>query len=356
MPVTINAHQLGRLIDRTIGHIADEFPAMLHGIRLEADATFLYAVASDRYTVAAARYRHHGLDGTEPFARTLPASCLTSLREWTGAQPGSDPVSITLAEGRVRFSSPHSELGVAVDDSLAFPNWRGILRGVIEQTDGTGGEFPVLDTQLLSRFAAADDMVRVRVTADQQAVLIVGEDFLGAQMPARTRRDGVGAETLTTLAQVHTSWQPTLSASEAATMADGIPAEPSRHRYEAGESIAETVQDLLKHTLRTTHALFSTDISSQAFAAYATSGVMAWSAYRYLEALHRADPKLAAAVVAETAGQLDDGALGEFAWDAAKSAGHDPQKWQDQFDKQLAGRKDSNVEQGQEDEAATTAV
>ncbi|MFF9025697.1 hypothetical protein [Streptomyces eurythermus] len=348
MPVTINAHQLGRLIDRTIGHIGDEFTEPLHGIRLEADTTFLYAIASDRYTVAAARYRHHDLDAAEPFARTLPATCLPSLREWTGAQPGSDPVSITLAEGRVRFTTPRSELGIAVDDSLAFFDWRGILRGVIEQADGTGGEFPVLDTRLLGRFAAADDMVRVRVTADQQAILLVGEDFLGAQMPARTRRDGVGAETLTTLCQVHTLWQPTLSVSEAASMADGIPAEPGRRRYEAAESIAETVEDLLKHTLRTTHDMFSTDISSQAFAAYAASGVMAWSAYRYLEALHRADPKLAAAVVAETAGQLDDGAIGEWARDAAKSAGHAPEKWQVEFDKQQARRKNGTVQPGQD--------
>ncbi|MGW2952787.1 hypothetical protein [Streptomyces eurythermus] len=307
MPVTINAHQLGRLIDRTIGHIGDEFTEPLHGIRLEADAAFLYSVASDRYTVAVARYRHDGLDAAEPFARTLPAGCLPSLREWIGAQPGSDPVGITLAEGRVRFTTPRSELGIAVDD-----------------------------------------MVRVRVTADQQAILIVGEGFLGAQMPARARRDGVGTDTLTTLDQVHDAWQHALSAGEATTMADGIPAEPGRRRYEAVESITETVEDLLKHTLRTTHDLFSTDISSQAFAAYAASGVMAWSAYRYLEALHRADPKLAAAVVAETAGQLDDGAIGEWAWDAAKSAGHDPEKWQAEFDKQLARRKNGSVQPGQD--------
>ncbi|MFD7532243.1 hypothetical protein ACFV8E_32390 [Streptomyces sp. NPDC059849] len=39
-------------------------------------------------------------------------------------------------------------------------------------------------------------------------------------------------------------------------------------------------------------------------------------------------------MVAETAEQLDDGAISEWAWDAA--AGHDPQQWQDELQKRQA--------------------
>ncbi|MGK5628558.1 hypothetical protein [Streptomyces sp. URMC 123] len=337
MSVTINAHQLGRLINRTIGHIGSDPHGRLHGIRLEADHEFLYAIASDGYTVAVARYRHHGLGGV-PFARTLPAHCATSLREWLDAYSGCDPVTVTVLEEQIRFTAPQGELAITVRGDGRFFDWRGVLRGILEQTCDTNGAFPMLGTQLLGRFRAADEWLRVRVTADRQAVLFVGEDFLGAQMPTRARRDGVGAEHFPSLDQVHASWQHTLSVSEATTMADGIPAGPNRRRYEASKDVAETAGDLLKQTLRSTHHMVSTGLSSEALLAYAISGVMAWSAYRYLDALRTADPKLAATMVAETADELEGGEIGEFAWDAAKSAGHDPKKWSDEFEAWLAKR------------------
>ncbi|MEU2391932.1 hypothetical protein [Streptomyces sp. NPDC007369] len=353
MPVTINAHQLGRLIDRTIGHVADEYTEPLHGICLETDATHLYTVASDRYTIAAARYRHHGLDG-EPFARTLPAGSLSSLREWITALPGTDPVTVNVTEDRFHFTAPHSTLSIAISLSLTVFNWRGVLRGAMEQTSPTDDAvFPVLDTRLLARFAAADGMIRLRVTADRQAVLIVGEDFLGAQMPARARRAGIGTDDLATLDQVYTTWHHTLADAEPIAMPDGIPAQTDRPRYEVTRDIAETAGDLLKQTLRSTHDMFSTDMPSEALAAYATAGVTAWTAYRYLDALHTADPKLAATVVAETADQLDSGEIGEFAWDAAQQAGHDPKTWSEEYEAWLEARAKNTTTQPSTKEPST---
>ncbi|MFZ3492302.1 hypothetical protein ACODT5_03510 [Streptomyces sp. 5.8] len=123
MPITMNAHQLARLVARTIGHIGDEYTEQLHGIRLEADDTFLYAIASDRYTVAAARYRHGGLDG-ESFARTIPAGALPSLREWASARAGECEITVSVLQDRVRFTAPDSDLGIAVSLGLNFFNWR----------------------------------------------------------------------------------------------------------------------------------------------------------------------------------------------------------------------------------------
>ncbi|MFB7076506.1 hypothetical protein [Streptomyces sp. NPDC056308] len=333
MSVTINAHQLGRLIDRTIDHIGDDQVPALHGIRLEADTTHLYAIASDRHTLATARYRHHGLDG-ESFARTIPADALPALREWINTLPGRDPVTMTADDDRLRFTAPRSDLGIMVDPARAFFDWRGVLRGVTEQTTDTGTEtvFPALNTRFQARFRAAGTVVRVRATADQQAVLVVGEDFLGAQMPIRARCDGFGTDNLATLEDVRASWQHTLSAS-AAAMPDAIPAPPDGPGYEVTKDIGETAVELLKLTLRSTKELLAASTASdEAFAAYATAGVTAWTAYRYLDALHTADPKLAAAVVAETADQLESGEIGEFAWDAAETAGHDPQQWQEEFE------------------------
>ncbi|MFE6666025.1 hypothetical protein ACFVFH_21015 [Streptomyces sp. NPDC057697] len=36
--------------------------------------------------------------------------------------------------------------------------------------------------------------------------------------------------------------------------------------------------------------------------------------------------------------KLDNGAISEWAWDAAVAAGHDPQKWQTQLEERLAER------------------
>ncbi|MFD9047804.1 hypothetical protein [Streptomyces zaomyceticus] len=344
MPVAINAHQLGRMLSRTVSHIGSEFVEPLHGIRLEADDTYLYAIASDQYTIAVARYQHQGLDG-EPFARTVPAPALRSLREWTDAQHGSDPVTLTTAEGRLRLSAPHSELALAVTDGQKFFDWRGTLHGVLLQENEGSVPFPVLDSRFLSRFADADDKVCVR-TADGRATLIVGEDFLGAQMPLRSRHEGFGAHLAEDVEQVLTHWTPTLTGAKPTVMPDGIPAE-SRPRYEVTQDPAETVEILLRQALRSTHDLIEEESRSPAaLASHASSGVMAWSAYRFLDALRTADPKLAAEVVADVAGQLDSGEIGEFAWDAASLAGHDPEKWQEEDEARWAQQRAAAVPRG----------
>ncbi|MFZ4302781.1 hypothetical protein ACOZE3_33350 [Streptomyces cinereoruber] len=282
MSVTLNAHQFGRLLERTAGHIADEFIPALHGVRLEADDTFLYAIASDRYTLAVARYRHHGLDG-EPFARTLPARALASLRRWAADQPGNTPVTVSLAENRLRFTAPQGEVGV--DDGQEFFGWRGVLRGVIDQVpaeDGTTSPFPALDTRLLARWTDADHYLRLRVTADRQGALLVGEDFIGAQMPVRTRHDGFGTGLADDLDQVRTLWDGALAGAPAAAMPDSLPA-ARRTPHDAARTVPETAKGLLRQTLSSTHDLIEeSSTSPTAVAAHASAGVTAWMAFRYL--------------------------------------------------------------------------
>ncbi|MFI8769517.1 hypothetical protein ACIGN6_32060 [Streptomyces sp. NPDC053792] len=47
-------------------------------------------------------------------------------------------------------------------------------------------------------------------------------------------------------------------------------------------------------------------------------------------------PRLAAQIIAEVADELDSGEIGEFAYDAAITAGLDPQKWQDDLEAETA--------------------
>src|SRR5690606_1711169 len=111
LSVTINAHQLGRLIDKTISHMGSEYVEPLHGIRLDVDSKYVYAVASDRYTIAVARYQlNHADQQQEPWARTIPAEYLRSLREWIQSMKGAGLITISTAKDRLIFEGPQTDL------------------------------------------------------------------------------------------------------------------------------------------------------------------------------------------------------------------------------------------------------
>ncbi|MEV6547923.1 hypothetical protein AB0M57_04340 [Streptomyces sp. NPDC051597] len=337
MSVTINAHQLGRLIDQTAPHVADEYTEPLNGIRLDIDDTHLYAVATDRYTLAAARYRLGADKGGEAFARTIPAAYLAPLRAWVNSQKGHIYVEISTGVGRLVFTGPHTELRIPVTDSLEFPDWRGLFRTIAGQTT-VEAPFPALDVQLLARFGKPRDILRVRVSQDRQAVLFVGEDFLGAQMPVRY--SGIGPCKDETFDQARALWSDILGGDgEPVDMATGMPAEEPNGQYEVTKDIRETGENLLKQVMRSTRDMCGkAGTNDDEFLAHVMAGIHAWMAYRYLDALHTADPRLAAQVIADTAEELDSGELGEFAWDAAESAGFNPQKWANDYEAFLKKR------------------
>lgn len=339
MSVTINAHQLGLLIDKTVGHIGGEYTAPLNGIRLDVDATHLHAVASDRYTLAVARYRLlHDDQGGQPFARLIPGEYLPSLREWISSQAGATYISISAEDHYVEFGGTHTELRIGVDPGLEYPDWRGLLRAITQHTV-EGEPFPALSAGFMTRWAATGDNLRVRVTADQKAVLVFGEDFIGAQMPVRYT--GVSPVKAETFDAVRRLWDQTLAAgAEGLDMATDMPDEDDWPRYEVTTDVYETGEALLQQVLRSNADVHNTPgrTNSPEFLAHITAGVHGWMAYRFLDALHTADPRFARAIVAEVAGELDSGEIGEFAWDAAKEAGHNPQQWHDEYEAHLKKR------------------
>ncbi|MEU2674790.1 hypothetical protein ABZ622_39370 [Streptomyces sp. NPDC007164] len=330
MSVTINAHQLGRLIDKVRGHIGNEYIEVLHGIRLDVDTTHLHAVASDQYTVAAARYRLNAdQQGQAPWARTIPADWLKPLREWTGAHAGADTVTITTAAGRVDFATTHTEFRVPVTDDQDFPNWRTLLRSITLHVPDKF-IFPAVDSRLLARWADTSDIIRVHVTSDLKALMVFGEDFIGAQMPMRYA--GIGPCEDETFEKALALW-PTLDQDEENTSTPD--AEMPAADDEMG-TIPEMVEALLQQTLRsTTDSLGAPSTDPGAIASFALAGVNSWSAYRFLNALHQADPRLAAQTVADLAEELEAGDFSESAWDIAIKAGHDPVAWRDDYEAHL---------------------
>ncbi|MFJ3089102.1 hypothetical protein [Streptomyces sp. NPDC086838] len=330
MSVTINAHQLGRLIDKVRSHVGPETIEVLHGIRLDADTTHLHAVATDRYTVAAARYRlNKGEQGQEPWARTIPAAWVKPLREWASAHAGAQQITITGETGRVDFTTDTTEFRIPVTDDQDFPNWRSLLHGITLHVPEKF-IFPAVDSRMLARWADTGDILRVHVTSDLTALMVFGEDFIGAQMP--NRYAGIGPCEDETFEAALAMW-PTLDENEDEA-ADPVTELPTAD--DPMGTIPEMVQSLLKQTLRSTSDLLGAPTDDPgATASYALAGVHAWSAYRFLDALHRADPRLAARTVAELGEELEAGDYSENAWEIAEKAGHDPQKWSDDYEAHL---------------------
>ncbi|MFF3094216.1 hypothetical protein [Streptomyces cyaneofuscatus] len=328
--VTINAHRLGQLIDKTINHIGSEYVETLHGIRLDVDANHLHTVASDRFTIAAARYRlNHDDKNQEPWGRTIPAAWLKPLREWTAAHAGAEKVTISTETSRVDFTTDRTEFRIPVVDDQEFPNWRALLRSITLHVPDKF-IFPAVDSRLLARWADTDDVLRVHVTSDLKALMVFGEDFIGAQMPKRYA--GIGPCEDETFEIALGLW-PTLDEDT-----DGpaeVPTE-EKSRYNAADTIPSMVEALLQQTLRSTSDLLGAPSEDPgAMASFALAGVNSWSAYRFLNALHQADPRLAAQTVAELAEELDAGDFSETAWEIAEKAGHDPQKWSDDYEAHL---------------------
>lgn len=338
MPVTINAHQLGRLIDKTAPHMGTADIEMLNGIRLDVDARYLYAVASDRYTMAVARYRlNDGEANQASFAHTIPGDKLPALRAWISSMKGGDYITISIAadrDDRLVLDSPLSTFTIATNVALEFPDWRGLLRGVSEQT--TDREpFPAINSRMLARFGATEDILRVRITADEKAALLFGEDFICALMPARYT--GVGAVKNETLAVCQDWWLWTLAVGAKDADMENLP-KPEPTRHEAPKDVRQTGADLLRGVLYSLDSSMEADWDEdrEAWHAHIAAGVADWRAYRYLDALYQVDPRAAREVVTDTAEQLDDGEIGEWAWDTAEEAGHKPAQWKEEREKAIA--------------------
>ncbi|MFH8867096.1 hypothetical protein [Streptomyces griseus] len=323
---TINAHQLGRLIEKVRSHVGPERIETIHGIRLDVDANHLHTIATDRFTIAAARYRlNHDDKNQEPWGRTIPAAWLKPLREWIAAHAGAEQVTISTAADRVDLTTARTEFRIPVVDDQEFPNWRALLRHITLHVPEKF-IFPAVDSRLLARWADTDDVLRVHVTSDLTALMVFGEDFIGAQIPKRYA--GIGPCENETFEAALALW-PTLD--EEADGTAELPTE-EKSRYNAANTIPSMVEALLQQTLRSTSDLLGAPSEDPgAMASFALAGVNSWSAYRFLNALHKADPRLAAQTVAELAEELDAGDFSETAWDIAEKAGHDPQKWSDDY-------------------------
>ncbi|MFF4489485.1 hypothetical protein ACFY0F_23800 [Streptomyces sp. NPDC001544] len=322
---TINAHKLQRLIKQTRPHISpDDTLPPINGIRFECDGIHIHALATDRYTFAVARAKVR--EETDTWALTVSENDLNWFTAWLETHEGDTILNLTASDDGLTVTDDRGNLVVPAKNHM-FPKWQGLFRDALTDA-ATSGDLVSVDTKMLARWKHADTHLRVWQTADEKPLILVGDDFIGLQMPARYSGDDKDR------AAVLSNWSGTFgqSSEKAETMAP-LP-QPG--------AVAEMAETMLRQTLRSTAEMFGADMDTEAgsaaFDAWVRSGIYAWSAYRILQALKKADPDLAEATVRDLNEQLESGELGEWAWDEAEQAGHNPQQWHDEYEAHLKKR------------------
>lgn len=315
---TINAHKLQRLIKQTRPHISsdDTLPA-INGIRFECDGIHIHALATDRFTFAVARAKVR--EETDTWSLTVSESDLGWFTAWLETHEGDTILNLTAGDDGLTVTDDRGNLVVPAKDHL-FPKWQGLFRDALKDA-ATSGDMVSVDTKMLARWEKADTHLRTWQTEPEKPLLLVGDDFIGLQMPCRYKGDGKNR------AKVHSDWSGTLGQG-GDPVAIAVPPEPG--------AVAEMAEAMLRRTLQSTSEMFDVDMDTDkgraAFIAWVHSGGYAWSAYRILQALKKADPDLAETTVRDLDEQLESGEIGEWAWDEAEAIGHNPKQWHDDYE------------------------
>lgn len=337
---TINAHKLQRLIRQTRPHISpDDTLPPINGIRFECDGVHIHALATDRFTFAAARAKVR--EETDTWSATVAEKDLGWLTGWLETHKGDTILDLAASADGLTITDDHGKLVVPATNP-SFPKWQNLFRDTLQEAS-TSGDMVSVDTKMLARWKDADSHLRVWQTTPEKPLLLVGEDFLGLQMPARYSGDDKDR------AAVLSDWSSSLGKSSKPAEIT-VPPAPG--------AVAEMAETMLQRTLLSNAEMFGADMDSEtgraAFNAWVYSGIYAWSAYRLLQALKKADPDLAETTVRDLNEQLESGELGEWAWDEAEQAGHDPKGWQDEYNARLKKRaEDQRASQAEQSANAT---
>jgi len=221
---------------------------------------------------------------------------------------------------------PRGALRIPVTDGEKFPDWRQLLHTALADVPADAPCTGWTST-FWERWQHANREVRTWHAGGEKPLIVLGTDTIGLQAPHRLRAPAL--DQADTPADVLHAWKTSLGTDTGERLdLGGAVTEP--RSYNAANTVPEMSEELLRQTLTATEGLFNAPSNDPgALAAYALSGVHAWSAYRFLKALMKADPDLAADTAADLAEQLDSGEIGEWAWEAAVEAGHDPQQWAD---------------------------
>lgn len=161
--VSVPAAKLRDMLDAVLPHAGtDDTLPVLMAVRFEVTGGMLYVAATDRFTMAAARYVIPGAaDAPVPDAAgLLMGDDARELRELLGH--AGDVAALRLGDG-LRVDAGEGCAGGWEDPRTAhprgwdFPDWRGVLAELLAGKDAPFSPALGLDPVYLARFAALDD-------------------------------------------------------------------------------------------------------------------------------------------------------------------------------------------------------
>lgn len=336
MSVTsLTAYQLSELLRRVDPHVGrNSGTGFIQGVHLDYDGQHLHAVATDRYTLAVSRERAVGI--APAWQLTISAAewtdNLAALRAWADSHPGGDNIHLSAGTDGLTATSNRGKLVVQASTGY-FPEWRDLIRTALHH-GSTESPWTGFDSRLLARWQHAGQRITAWQSAYDKPAVIYSTNFVGLQMPHRIG-DEEGPEGR------WESWKGSLGETGPKVEQDATLNHWEALALDEKDHLVESMtEDLLKQVLRSTGDLFSLATKDTgALAAYALAGGRSWMAYRLLQALQKAAPDLLRQTLDDLTQQLESGEIGEWAWDAAEQAGHNPQQWHDDYEahlKQLA--------------------
>ena len=207
------------LLEQITPHMsADKTLPELHGICFEASGEYLYAIASDRYTLAVSR-RKVETGPNEPWSVFVTADTLKSVRAFTklnrrtplhlDRRRGTDDDLLSLRAGHLALEVPTLEGELP---RLWAGDWRRYVAEAVAADPDLRREVH-LSPGMLARWgkaggAARGEPLTVWATSPRRPLVIAcGPDFLGLQMPITVHADGPGE----TPSSIREQWADALS-------------------------------------------------------------------------------------------------------------------------------------------------
>lgn len=189
MTITITAAELRLMLAQVTPHMShDDTLPVINSVHLEARDGYLFAVASDRYTLAVART---AITSDTHWKNTfVPAEKIPALEAWLDSAFDTVTLAVIKADDAATLTITGKTGSMSIDYSNSeyrhFPDWRKLFRA---QLDAKPQPVPLTGytTKYLSRWEQAATVLQGWQYGPQGALVLMDEMgcFMGMQMPVR---------------------------------------------------------------------------------------------------------------------------------------------------------------------------
>lgn len=186
---TITAAQLQHMLDQVKPHMStDDTLPVINSVHLEVRDGYLFAAATDRYTLAVSRVAVTTADNwTHSF---IPGENLPALEAWLEAAVGTVTLAVSNAadDGTLTITGKTGSMTIAYNSRAYknFPSWRNLVRNEID-SQPQPVSLTGFTTKYLARWQQAGTVIQCWQNKPSSPLIVMGEtgDFLGLQMPVR---------------------------------------------------------------------------------------------------------------------------------------------------------------------------